>query len=166
MTHATDFFEAEPDFSDVSAETLALQRPSSSSDEPLVSSICQSTTFVQREVGGQVKNTYSRAGNPTVDALEAILGRLENAPPSVCFSTGLAAETALFFALLKTGDHLVLSQAIYGGTVPIVPRLAKWARNRIDFCRCHAARKHFGRDYRTHQVDLCGNALKPNASAE
>jgi cystathionine beta-lyase/cystathionine gamma-synthase len=46
-----------------------------------------------------------------------VLGALEDAPPSVCFGTGLAAETALFLAILKAGDHAIIGDAIYGGTV-------------------------------------------------
>lgn len=83
---------------------------------PLVTPIVQSTTYLQREVDGHTGPTYSRVANPTVDALEAVLGALEDAPPSVCFGTGLAAETALFLALLKAGDHAVIGQAVYGGT--------------------------------------------------
>jgi cystathionine beta-lyase/cystathionine gamma-synthase len=52
-----------------------------------------------------------------VDEVEEVLGALEDAPPSVCFGTGLAAETALFLALLRAGDHAVVGDAIYGGTV-------------------------------------------------
>jgi cystathionine beta-lyase/cystathionine gamma-synthase len=46
-----------------------------------------------------------------------VLGGLEDAPPSVCFATGLAAESALFLALLRAGDHAVVGEAVYGGTV-------------------------------------------------
>jgi len=66
---------------------------------------------------------YSRVSNPTVSVLEEALGALEDAPPSVCFSTGLAAETALFLALLKSGDHIVLGEAIYGGTVRLAQQI-------------------------------------------
>ncbi len=85
-------------------------------DGPLAGSICQSTTFVQNELGSSPEFAYSRVANPTVQQLEKKLGDLENAPPAVCFSTGLAAETALFLTLLKTGDHVVLGRAVYGGT--------------------------------------------------
>ena len=111
------------DFSEFSTQTLACLRPDIGGPTPLVESICQSTTFVQNELSGEVKCTYSRVDNPTVAALETVLGRLENAPPSVCFSSGLAAETALFLALLRAGDHIVLSQAIYGGTVRLIREL-------------------------------------------
>ncbi len=103
----------------LSASTLALHGPLDKrrNTGPLVTPITQSTTFAQRAVGECDGPSYSRVGNPTVDHLEAVLGSLEEAPPSVCFGTGLAAETALFLALLRAGDHAVVGEAIYGGTV-------------------------------------------------
>src|SRR6185295_9509593 len=89
----------------------------------LVTPIVQSTTYVQDEVGAHTGHAYSRVSNPTVDALERQLGALENAPPAVCFSTGLAAETALFLSLLRAGDHAVVGSAIYGGTVRLFRQL-------------------------------------------
>lgn len=86
----------------------------------LVTPLVQSTTFVNEAVGKDRGYAYSRVSNPTVSALEAQLGALEGALPAVCFVTGLAAETALFLALLKAGDHVVLGDAIYGGTVRLV----------------------------------------------
>ena len=62
-------------------------------------------------------HTYSRASNPTVSALEEALGALEDTPPAICFATGMAAISAIFLALLKSGDHVVLSDVVYGGTV-------------------------------------------------
>jgi cystathionine beta-lyase/cystathionine gamma-synthase len=110
-------------FPSVSPETEALARAPIDPQRPLVDSICQSTTFVLRDLDSQSTCTYSRCTNPTVEGLEEVLGRLESAPPSVCFSSGLAAETALFLTLLKAGDHIVLSQAIYGGTVRLIREL-------------------------------------------
>ncbi len=103
----------------LSASTTALHGPLDKRREtgPLVTPIVQSTTYAQRAVGECDGPTYSRVGNPTVDQLEAVLGALEDAPPSVCFGTGLAAETSLFLALLRAGDHAVVGEAIYGGTV-------------------------------------------------
>lgn len=86
----------------------------------ILTPIVQSTTYVQEAVGVHKGHTYSRASNPTVSALEQALGAIEDAPPSVCFSTGLAAETALFLALLKHGDHVVCSEVVYGGTVRLL----------------------------------------------
>lgn len=83
----------------------------------LLTPIYQSTTYRQDAVGIHKGHTYSRASNPTVSALEEALGALEDTPPSVCFATGMAAESAVFLALLKAGDHVVLSDVVYGGTV-------------------------------------------------
>ena len=79
--------------------------------------IYQSTTYHQEAVGVHKGFTYSRAANPTVSALEAALGALEDTPPAVCFATGMAAIATLFLAILKSGDHVVVSDVVYGGTV-------------------------------------------------
>ena len=79
--------------------------------------IYQSTTYHQEAVGVHRGFTYSRAANPTVSALEAALGALEDAPPAVCFATGMAAISTLFLAALKAGDHVIVSDVVYGGTV-------------------------------------------------
>jgi cystathionine beta-lyase/cystathionine gamma-synthase len=83
----------------------------------ILTPIYQSTTYVQQAVGQHKGFTYSRAANPTVDALERSLGALEDAPPAVCFATGMAAISTLCFALLKAGDHIVVGDVVYGGTV-------------------------------------------------
>jgi cystathionine beta-lyase/cystathionine gamma-synthase len=82
----------------------------------ILTPIYQSTTYVQQAVGVHKGFTYSRADNPTVAALENVLASLEGAP-TLCFSTGMAAITALFLSVLKQGDHAVISDVVYGGTV-------------------------------------------------
>ena len=93
----------------------------------ILTPIYQSTTFVQEAVGQHKGFTYSRAANPTVGALERALGALEHAPPAVCFSSGMSAISTLFLALLKSGDHIVISDVVYGGTV----RLARQILNHL-----------------------------------
>lgn len=83
---------------------------------PLVAPLVPSTTFCRDGIGSDCEHQYSRVSNPTVAALEAALGALEGAPPAVCFASGLAAETALFLAILKQGDHVVCGRSVYGGT--------------------------------------------------
>jgi cystathionine beta-lyase/cystathionine gamma-synthase len=85
--------------------------------EAVVFPIFQTATFGQEEVGVTKGHSYSRVSNPTVDALEQALGALEGTPPAVCFRTGMAAVTTLFLATLKAGDHAIISDVIYGGTV-------------------------------------------------
>lgn len=89
----------------------------------ILTPICQSTTYVQSAVGVHKGHTYSRASNPTVSALERVLGALEDAPPAVCFGTGMGAITGLLLGVLKAGDHIVLSDVIYGGTVRLVQQI-------------------------------------------
>lgn len=61
--------------------------------------------------------TYTRAGNPTVAALEEALGALELAPPAVCQRSGMASLTVLALAVLESGDRVAIHRAVYGGTV-------------------------------------------------
>ncbi|MEM6570363.1 MAG: aminotransferase class I/II-fold pyridoxal phosphate-dependent enzyme [Planctomycetota bacterium] len=77
----------------------------------------QTTTYAQDGLGGDRGFTYSRAGNPTVAALEEALGALEDAPPAVCHRTGMAAITTLFLSVLEGGDRVAIARAVYGGTV-------------------------------------------------
>ncbi len=86
----------------------------------LVSPICQSTTFRRDTIDAPTAHQYSRVSNPTVSELETKLGALEDASPAVCFSSGLAAETALILSLCKAGDRVVCSAAAYGGTIRLL----------------------------------------------
>lgn len=86
----------------------------------LLTPIYQTTTYRQEAVGVDKGYTYSRAGNPTVDALERRLAALEGAEYATCFATGMAATTALFLGLLRSGDRVVVSDAVYGGTVRLL----------------------------------------------
>ena len=86
----------------------------------LLTPIYQTTTYVQEAIGVDKGYTYSRAGNPTVAALERRLAALEGAPFATCYATGLAATTALCLALLRAGERVVASQAVYGGTVRLL----------------------------------------------
>lgn len=79
--------------------------------------IFQTATFGQQEVGVTKGHSYSRVSNPTVDALEQAIGALEGTPQAVCFRTGMAAVSTLFLATLKAGDHAIISDVVYGGTV-------------------------------------------------
>lgn len=83
----------------------------------LLTPIYQTTTYRQEAVGKDKGFTYSRSANPTVSALERRLAALEGAEYCTCYATGLAATTVLCLALLQANDHVVVSQAVYGGTV-------------------------------------------------
>jgi O-acetylhomoserine/O-acetylserine sulfhydrylase-like pyridoxal-dependent enzyme len=79
--------------------------------------------FVHDAVGVDKGFSYSRVSNPTVAALEEVIGALEGTPAAVCFKTGMAAESTLFLSLLKAGDHAIISEVVYGGTVRLFREL-------------------------------------------
>ncbi len=62
-------------------------------------------------------NTYSRIMNPTVAVFEERMANLEGGCGAVAFASGIAAQAAALFTLLRPGDHVVSSSALYGGTV-------------------------------------------------
>src|SRR5262245_21542913 len=99
----------------------------------LLTPINQTTTYRQEAVGVDKGYTYSRAGNPTVSALERRLAALEDAEFATSFSTGLAATTALFLGLLKAGDRVVSSEAVYGGTVRLLREILEPFGVKADF---------------------------------
>ncbi|HWQ35297.1 MAG TPA: PLP-dependent aspartate aminotransferase family protein [Blastocatellia bacterium] len=106
-------------------ETLALHAGTEADPVTgaMLTPIYQTTTYRQEAVGRDKGYTYSRSGNPTVTALEKRLAALEGAEYATCYGTGLAATTALFLGLLKAGDRVVCSQAVYGGTVRLLQQI-------------------------------------------
>ena len=89
----------------------------------ILTPIHQTATYVQSAVGVDKGYTYTRSGNPTVAALERNLGQLDGALPAVSFATGMAALSALFLTLLQSGDEVVVSDVVYGGTVRLLRRV-------------------------------------------
>ena len=73
------------------------------------------STFLKDSVYKNRGHDYSRVSNPTRDRLEQNLAALDNAKYATCFSTGMAATTALF-QLFNKGDHIIISRNTYGGT--------------------------------------------------
>jgi cystathionine gamma-lyase len=75
------------------------------------------TTYAREKVEHPTQGyEYSRSSNPTRDALQSRLASLENARFGLAFASGLAAETTLFLSLLKSGDHVVAFDDLYGGS--------------------------------------------------
>ena len=82
----------------------------------VVPPISLATTFRQEAVGKHLGYEYSRSGNPTRTALETHLATLEGARHGFAFASGLAAEDALL-RLLAAGDHVLMPNDAYGGTI-------------------------------------------------
>jgi len=95
---------------------------------PLTLPIYETTTFLFESAaevrayaeGRSDKFLYSRYGNPTVQAVEAKLALLERAESAAVLGSGMAATSTALLALLTTGDEVVCSSAIYGGTLRLV----------------------------------------------
>ena len=85
------------------------------SGQGLTPAIEQSTTYQQGDPTNPPEHTYSRASNPTVAALEARMGAIEDAH-ACAFSSGMAALTSLAIATLHAGDSIAASPVVYGGT--------------------------------------------------
>ena len=69
--------------------------------------------------GKQAGYTYGRQINPTVEALQRKVTAMENGLATVCFGTGMAAIGTAIVALLKSGDHVVTSQFLFGNTASL-----------------------------------------------
>ena len=87
-----------------------------------------STGFVQpsaeasarRFAGEEEGYTYGRSGNPTVSSMEMRLAALEGSEAAIATSTGMAAIMLMLFSLLKSGDHVVFSQSMFGSTIKLI----------------------------------------------
>ncbi|KAJ8933987.1 hypothetical protein NQ318_016923 [Aromia moschata] len=67
----------------------------------------------------------ARLGNSTRFALEKVVALLNRAKHCLCFASGIGAIGAIL-ALLKTGDHVIISDDVYGGTTESIMRLNKF----------------------------------------
>ena len=77
--------------------------------------IYQTATFRHPGLGQSTGYDYSRSGNPTRQALEAGIARLDGAAAGFAYASGMAAITSLLF-LFSRGDHLLVTEDLYGGT--------------------------------------------------
>jgi cystathionine gamma-lyase len=86
--------------------------------------IVLSSTFAQDGPGAHKGYDYSRAGNPTRTALEQCLAALEGAKHGIAFGSGCGATTSILLTL-KSGDHVLVGDDVYGGTFRIFDKVMK-----------------------------------------
>jgi cystathionine gamma-lyase len=86
--------------------------------------IYATSTYAQESPGVHKGYEYSRSGNPTREAFERCIADLESGTEGYAFASGLAAESTVL-DLLKTGDHVVVSDDVYGGTFRLFERVRK-----------------------------------------
>jgi len=114
----------------------------------IVPPIYQTSTYVQEELGRHKGYDYARTAHPNRRALERCLTRLEGGLTSYVFSSGMAAIDAVF-RLLRPGDHVIVSQAVYGGVFRLTTQLLV----------------HFGLEFNfidTSCLENVERALRPN----
>ena len=88
--------------------------------------IYQTSTFKKSEFENTKDNVYeySRTGNPTRAALEKLITELEEGYAGFAFASGMAATTAAL-SLFKTGDKILISNNVYGGTFRVLDKYFK-----------------------------------------
>jgi cystathionine gamma-lyase len=106
------------------------------------------STYAQSAPGQHRGYEYSRSDHPTRAALEHNLAALEGVEYGLAFASGLAAESAVLH-LLQTGDHVVATRDLYGGTYRLFERV--WAKYGVEFSYAD------GED-----IDALRRAFRPN----
>ncbi|WP_399631449.1 bifunctional cystathionine gamma-lyase/homocysteine desulfhydrase [Sporosarcina sp. SG10008] len=84
--------------------------------------IYQVSTYKQQTVGQFNGYEYSRTGNPTRHALEVLISDLEGGKAGFAFGSGMAAISSVMM-LFSKGDHIVLTDDVYGGTYRVITKV-------------------------------------------
>ena len=110
--------------------------------------IYQTSTYAQASPGVHKGYEYTRSQNPTREALEACLASLEGGTHGLAFGSGMAATNTVM-NLLRSGDHVVSSDDVYGGTFRIFDKVFR----------------QYGLEYTfvdTSDLDAVEAAIRPN----
>ena len=86
--------------------------------------IYQTSTYRQAGLGENTGWEYSRTGNPTRAALEALIAELEGGTAGFAFASGMAA-TSTVLSLFNKGDRIIISSNVYGGTFRVLDKVFK-----------------------------------------
>lgn len=113
--------------------------------------IYQTSTFAQEIPGKHKGYEYSRSGNPTRNALEALIAELENGKYGFAFASGLAAITTVL-NLFRAGDEIIISNDVYGGTFRLLDKV--FGNHGINYIRVN-----------TSNIDELEAVLNPNVKA-
>ena len=88
----------------------------------VVAPIYQTSTYVYEELGKNKGYDYARTNHPNRKALERTVAKLEGGHSAYVFTSGMAAIDSVF-RLFRPGDHIVLSEAVYGGVYRLSTQL-------------------------------------------
>ena len=108
----------------------------------IVTPIYQTSTYVQEELGRHKGYEYARTQNPTRAALEGNLAAIESGKAAFAFASGMAAIGALA-SMMKAGDHVVVTDNVYGGTFRFFEQVM--ARYQLDVQLCRYGGPRSGR---------------------
>src|SRR4029079_10142172 len=97
----------------------------------IITPIYQTSTYVQEALGKHKGYEYARTQNPTRMALERNIAAIEAGKAGFAFASGMAAIGAIG-TLLKSGDHVVVSDNTYGGTFRLCDKVL--TRYQLSFC--------------------------------
>ncbi|MDF2593245.1 MAG: cystathionine gamma-synthase, partial [Clostridia bacterium] len=86
--------------------------------------IYQTSTYKQPSFGVHTGYEYSRTGNPTREGVEKLIADLEGGFGGLAFGSGMAATTAVL-TLFKSGDKILISDNLYGGTFRVLDKVFK-----------------------------------------
>jgi cystathionine beta-lyase/cystathionine gamma-synthase len=98
----------------------------------IVAPIYQTSTYIQEELGKTKGYDYARTAHPNRQALERCLAKLEGGTAAYAFTSGMAAIDSVF-RLLRPGDHLIVSRAVYGGVYRLLTQLLTHFGLEFDF---------------------------------
>jgi cystathionine gamma-synthase/cystathionine beta-lyase len=113
--------------------------------------IYQTATFRHPGLGKSTGYDYSRSGNPTRQALEEGIARLDGGARGFAYASGMAAIANLLL-LFKRGDHLIVTEDLYGGTYRLFERI--FSQYELSFTYVD-----------TSDVDAVRNAIRPETRA-
>ncbi|MDE1165707.1 MAG: O-succinylhomoserine sulfhydrylase [Pseudomonas sp.] len=134
MTQEWDAGRLDSDLEGVSFDTLAVRAgqhrtPEGEHSDPLFftsSYVFRTAADAAARFAGEVPgNVYSRYTNPTVRSFEERIAALEGAEQAVGFATGMAAITAVAMGLCSAGDHVLISQSVFGSTISLFDKYFK-----------------------------------------
>jgi cystathionine beta-lyase len=84
--------------------------------------IYQASTFHHHDIFNPPQHDYSRSGNPTRQALEDYIALLEGGVRGFAYSSGMAAISSAFM-MLSAGDHVIVTEDVYGGTYRLLTKI-------------------------------------------
>jgi cystathionine beta-lyase/cystathionine gamma-synthase len=123
--------------------------------------IYQTSTYVQPRLGEHKGYEYSRTGNPTRTALEECAASLEEGRYGLAYASGMGAETTIMY-LFGPGDHVLVSNDVYGGTYRLFERVLKaygLCFSYIDMTDAQSVRDHMRKETRAVWIETPSNPL-------